>query len=110
MPKGEFDNLFRLEASRRKERGDVISKNGIGRNEWLKMFNLRKRKKEGAIDCALENPSVFPPTVDERTYHVCFQNIRRTHSQKITKKDDTACRQLATLMYAALTLVKIYKN
>ena len=29
------------------------------------MFNLRKSKKEGAVDCALENPSVFTPTVDE---------------------------------------------
>ena len=28
----------------------------------------------------------------------------------MTKKDDTACPQLATSMYAALTLVKIYKN
>ena len=24
-----------------------------------------EEKKEGAVDCALENPSVFTPTVDE---------------------------------------------
>ena len=57
----------------------------------------------------LENPSVFTATVDQRTYHVCFQKIPTTHSQKITN-DDTACPQIATSMYAALVLVKIYKN
>ena len=32
MPKGEFENLLRFEASRRKERGHGINKKGIGRN------------------------------------------------------------------------------
>ena len=66
------------------------------------MFNL-------AVDCALENPSVFTPTVDEKLT-MFVSNIRRTHSSQKRTKDDTACPQLATSMYAALTLVKIYKK
>ena len=28
-------------------------------------FLFTEEKKEGAVDCAFENPSVFTPTVDE---------------------------------------------
>ena len=65
MPKGEFENLLRFEASRRKERGHGINEKGIGRNGW-KCFYFTEGKKEGAVDRASEKPSVFTPTaVDE---------------------------------------------
>ena len=39
-----------------------MNKNDIGRNEWLKIFNyLRKRKKEGAVDCASKTPRCLLP-------------------------------------------------
>ena len=49
MPRGEFENLLRFKASRRKERRDVINKNDIGRNEWLKTFNLQKGKGKAPL-------------------------------------------------------------
>ena len=62
MPKGDFENLPRLEASRPKERGDVIiSKNGIGRNEWLKMFNLRETKRKAQMIVPWKTPEYLLP-------------------------------------------------
>ena len=84
MPKGEFENLLRFEASRRKERGDVINKNDIGWNEWLKMFNLRKRKWKAPLIVPWKPLGVYSHS-RRRTYHVCLQNIRRTPSQKKLK-------------------------
>ena len=59
MPKGEFENLLRFEASRRKERGDAINKNDIGRNEWLKVSNLRKRKRKAPLIVPWKPLSVY---------------------------------------------------
>ena len=56
-----------------------------------------------------ENPSVFTPTVDEELTMFVYKIHEELTHRKNTKNDDTACRQLATSMYAAVTLVKIYK-
>ena len=61
MPKGEFENLLRFEASRRKERGDVINKKAIVRNECLKMLNLRKRKRKAPLIVPWKTPRCFLP-------------------------------------------------
>ena len=85
MPKGEFETLLRFEASRREERGDVINKNGIGRNELLKMINLRKGKRRRRWLCPGKPLRVYSHS-RRRTYHVCFQNIRKTTHRKKQKR------------------------
>ena len=40
--------------------------------------NLTEEKKEGAVDCAFENPSVFTPHSRRTTYHVCTKYTKNS--------------------------------
>ena len=63
MPQG-IENVLRFEAPRQKERGHGINKKAS--NGMVENVSFTEGKKEAAVDCALENPTVFTPTaVDE---------------------------------------------
>ena len=64
-----------------------------------------EEKKDGAVDCAFENPSVFTPTVDiELTMFVYKKKYEELTHRKGRKKTTLRLPSIATSMYAALTL------
>ena len=72
-------------------------------------------KKEGAVDCSLENPSGFAFTADEELVMIgppCFlpKNTTNSLAEKEQKTALNALNSISYFMYAALTLVKIFKN
>ena len=74
------------------------------------MFLFYGREKGRRRRLCLGKPLGVTPTAVDEDFTVFVSEIYdKTRSQK-RAKDDTACPQLATSMYAALTLVKINKN
>ena len=79
------------------------------------MSNLRKGKRKAPLITPWKNSSVFTPTVDEELTMIgpsCLlpKNTKNSLTEEELKTTLHALIQLATSMYAALTLVKIYKN
>ena len=81
MPKGEYENF---------EAKDLAPIRKVS-DEWVENVQFTKGEKEGAVDCALKNPSVFTPTFnldEDMCASKIYEELTHRKELKTTLQED----------------------